>query len=349
MPTTSDQAPNGYADLFAWLIGIGKKGTRGLYLCIRGTDYLSLAEFSRHFSVCMKTVGDAKRGLELCIRPIRKTPIGKRWATAVETIQKGGTLTEALSPAHEFLPIFYLPLVQAGEQAGRLAEVFEFLHEHCKAMGETLTNLRRTWIFPLAIFFVGSIIRILLCLRYESFLVAIQLAFSEVLGWAIIASIIGLVALSPIRYPVDELRLSLPFIGTLEKEIAMHRFFRVMAMLYAVGEHRVETMIQLSAKTVSNRAARIQLEKAISAIENKKTMAEAFQKVSFLPAQTQTTISTSELSGTLEQGFQRISDDAGTSMLMKLKYIQPVLFRLVVLVVAISTISTLLKIVLGLV
>ena len=349
MPTSSDRTPNGYAELFVWLRRIGKKGVRGLYLCLRGTDYQSLAEFSRNFGVCMKTVADVEKGLELCIRPMRSTLIGRRWTTAVATVQQGGTRTEALSPAREFLPGFYLPLVQAGEQSGRLAEVFQFLHDHCKALHEPLTNLRRTWLFPLAIFFAGSVFRILICLLSGDVILAIQLAFSEALGWALTALIFGLVMLSPIRYSIDQIRLSLPLVGTLEQEIARHRFFRVMSMMYAVGEHRVESMIRLAAETVTNRAARSELEKAAIAIENHQTMAEAFQKVWFLSAQTQTTITTAEHSGTLERGFQQISDEAGTSMVMKLRWIQPILFRLVILMVAISILSALLKVALGLI
>ena len=119
--------------------------------------------------------------------------------------------------------------------------------------------------------------------------------------------------------------------------------------MYAVGEHRVESMIRLAAETVTNHAARTELEKAAIAIENHQTMAEAFQKVWFLSAQTQTTIATAEHSGTLERGFQQISDEAGTSMVMKLRWIQPILFRLVILMVAISILSTLLKVALGLI
>lgn len=349
MTNTSDRTPNGYAELFAWLHGIGKKGVRELYLCLLGTDYQSLSEFSLNFGVCMKTVADVEKGLELCIRPIRSTLIGRRWTTAVETVRQGGSLTEALSPAREFLPGFYLPLVQAGEQSGRLAEVFQFLHDHCKALREPLTNLRRTWLFPLTIFFAGSVFRILISLLNGHLILAIQLAFSGALGWALTALIFGLVMLSPIRYSIDQIRLSLPLVGTLEREIATHRFFRVMSMMYAVGEHRVESMIRLAAETVSNRAARMDLEKAAIAIENHQTIAEAFQKVRFLFAQTQATIKTAELSGTLDQGFQHISDEAGTSMVMKLRWIQPILFRLVVVMVALSILSTLVKILVGLI
>jgi len=345
MQPKTGQNPHGYAALFAWLQGMGKDAAWRLYLALRGTDYQSLAEFSRNFGVCMKTVADVESALKLCIRPMQKTPIGQRWSSAVDTIQQGGTLAEALKPASDFLPDFYLPLVTAGEQSGRLAEVFHFLHEHCKALSGPLASLRHTWLFPLTIFAAGSLLRVLLCLFGGSVLLAIQIAVGEVIDLALLAIVLGLVMLTPARYFVDQMRLTLPLIGDLEREIAMYRFFRVMSMLYAVGDHRVESMIQLAAGTVSNRAAQLDLMNAALAIEDHSTITKAFQKVRFLTSQSQTTIESAEISGTLENGFRQISDDAGASMMAKLKFIQPILVRIVMGLVIISTLLMLLEIV----
>ena len=49
-------------------------------------------------------------------------------------MRRGETLTEALSGAEELLPPFYLPVIQAGEQSGRLAEALEFLESHCSLL-----------------------------------------------------------------------------------------------------------------------------------------------------------------------------------------------------------------------
>ena len=56
---------------------MGKDAVWRLYLALRVTDYHSLADFSRNFGVCMKTVADVENALKLCIRPMRKTLIGK--------------------------------------------------------------------------------------------------------------------------------------------------------------------------------------------------------------------------------------------------------------------------------
>jgi type II secretory pathway component PulF len=346
MQPNPGQNPHGYAALFTWLQGMGKDAVWRLYLALRVTDYQSLADFSRNFGVCMKTVADVENALKLCIRPMRKTLIGQRWSSAVDTIRQGGTLAEALKPASEFLPDFYLPLVTAGEQSGRLAEVFHFLHEHCKALSGPLASLRHTWLFPLTVFVAGSLLRILLCLFGGNLLLAIQIAFRGVIDLSFLAIVLGLVLLTPARYFVDQMRLSLPLIGDLEREIAMYRFFRVMSMLYAVGEHRVESMIQLATNTVSNRAAQLDLRKAALAIEDQSTITEAFRKVGFLTSQTQATIESAESSGTLENGFRQISDDAGAAMIAKLKFIQPILIRIVMVLVIISTLATLLEIIL---
>jgi type II secretory pathway component PulF len=341
----SGQNPHGYAALFTWLQIMGNDAAWRLYLALRGTDYQSLAEFSRNFGGCMKTVADVESALKLCIRPMRNTPIGQRWSSAVDTIQQGGTLAEALKPASDFLPDFYLPLVTAGEQSGRLAEVFHFLHEHCKALSGPLASLRHTWLFPLAIFVAGSLLRVLVCLFGGSVLLAIQITIGEVLDLALLTLMLGLVMLTPARYFVDQMRLSLPLISDLEREIATYRFFRVMSMLYSVGEHRVESMIQLAADTVSNRAAQLDLRKAALAIEDQSTITEAFRKVRFLTSQTQATIESAEISGTLENGFLQISDEAGAAMVAKLKFIQPILVRIVMGLVIVSTLITMLEIV----
>ena len=330
--------------MFAWFQVMGKDAARRFYLAVRGTDYQSLAQFSHDFGVCMRTVADVEKALELCIRPMRRTPVGRHWSSAVDTIRQGGTLTEALKPAKEILPDFYLPLVSAGERSGRLAEVFQFLEEHCKALNGPLASLRHTWLFPLAILVAGSIIRVFMHLIAGDVLQSIQIALGELIDWALIALMIGLVMLTPARYFVDQVRLSLPFLGELEKVIAMHRFFRVMSLVYAVGEHRVESMIRMAADTVSNRAARLDLTNAALAIEDQKTITEAFRRVEFLTAQTQSTIEAAEISGTLENAFEQISEDAGTAMIAKLKYVQPILIRIVMALVLFSTLMALLSI-----
>jgi type II secretory pathway component PulF len=252
-------------------------------------------------------------------------------------------LTDAFQPGAEILPPFYLPVVNAGEESGRLVEAFEYLERHCKLLNGPAATLRNLWFYPVVILLAGSIIRVLMYLVSGSILDAISTFFTELFGWLQLVLIVAIVMLSPARYFIDRLRLSVPLIGELEREIALHRFFRVMTLVYSVGGHRVEVMIQTAAATVGNRAARIDLLKAADAIEQHATISGAFRQVPLLTEQERTSIEAAETSGTLEQCFDRISDETGASMVAKLNYVQPILVRIVMALVVFSLLTTLLS------
>jgi type II secretory pathway component PulF len=114
-----------------------------------------------------------------------------------------------------------------------------------------------------------------------------------------------------------------------------------MALMYAVGGHRVEQMIRTAASSVSNHAARLEFIKAATAIEQQASLPEAFRRVNILSDDEWSAIETGELSGTLETAFEQISEDSGASLTAKIKLIEPLLLRFVMFIVVMSVISTL--------
>ena len=343
--TTIDKAAKITADgeLPRWLISKTKIALRHFWRAIRGHDYRLLAQFSHDFGTCLRSSGDVERGLDLCLKPIRRTPIGKHWQESVEKLHAGSTLAEALAPAKEFLPCFYLPVVAAGEDSGRLVESFEYLERHCRLLAGPASTLRNLWAYPLAILILGSVLKVLITFFAGSLLATLSTFFAELFSWLQLALLITIVIISPARYFIERLRLSLPIIGELDREIALHRFFRVMALVYSVGEHRVERMIQTAAQTVGNRAARTDLLKAADAIENQATISEAFRKVPILRQKDFGSIKVGEESGTLEKTFDQIADETGASLIAKINYVQPILVRIVMALVVFSLLTTLIR------
>lgn len=333
------------SELPKWLYRKFLDGARRLVRAMRGQPYRLLAQFAHDLRTCCRSGVDIVRGLELCLKAFRKTAIGARWTGAVEEVRGGSSLANALRGAADLLPPFYLPVIKAGEQSGRLEEALEFLENHCKLLAGPASALRNLWLYPLAIMVGGSLIQVLLYLLMASPMQALSQVFSELFGYLQLVAIVAVVMLTPVRYFVDQLRLSLPWIGALEREIALHRFFRVLALLYSVGGHRVEVMIRTAAETVTNSAARLELLKAARAIEAGDSIPEAFRHVSVLTDGEQATIEVGDLSGTLEKAFDRISDDTGASMIAKLDFIQPILVRIVMSVVILSIASTVLSLV----
>lgn len=328
-------------ELPKWLLrktlGIGGRLTAGL----RAPPYKPLASFSHDLAMCVGSSADTTRGLELCLKPLQFSRLGDRWSGAVDRIRNGSSLADALAPAEDLLPPFYLPVIRAGEESGRLVEALQFLEAHCSLLAGPASALRNLWFFPVVIMLFGSVARIALSFVLGSFGEGLSLLVFELIGWAQWVVIIAIAMFTPVRYFIDQARLSLPWIGPFEREIATHRFFRIMALIYSVGAHRVEEMIQTSAKTVSNSAARLDFLRAATAIEEFAPINDAFHRVRLLTDDEKASIDVGELSGTLEHSFEQISDESGASLVSKIKFIEPILFRLVMIFVTLSVISTL--------
>lgn len=320
-------------------------GVRRLARAIWPPPYKQLARFSHDFAMCAGSSADLTRGLELCLKPLKGTRLGNDWSTVVPSVRAGSTLADALRPGDRCLPPFYLPVVSAGEQTGRLAEAFHFLESHCNLLAGPSNAIRNLWLFPIVIMLCGSLLRVILYLVLGSFAGAASLLIQEIFSWGQLLVIVAIVMLTPVRYFFDQLRLSLPLIGPFEREISLHRFFRIMALMYSVGGHRVEAMIRTAATSVSNQAARVEFLKAATAIEQQESVPDAFRRVSILSDDERSAIETGELSGTLESTFEQISDDSGASLTAKIKFIEPLLFRIVMFMVVLSVISTLLGLV----
>ncbi|MCG8652140.1 MAG: type II secretion system F family protein [Pirellulales bacterium] len=332
-------------ELPKWLFRKSLVYGRQTLLATRPPPYKVLADFAYNLGSCVRGSADLPRGLELCIKPLRKTAIGKRWSGAAEAIRGGATLTDALAPARDLLPPFFLPVIQAGEQSGRLDDALHFLQTHCNLISGPVKAVRNLWMVPLVIMVFGSVLRVLLVLVFGTVGAAFSMLGHELFSWLQVAVVVAIALLTPAKYFIDQARLSLPVIGPFEREISLHRFFRILALVYAVGGQRVEEMIRMAAKTVSNHAARLQLQRAATAIEDGATITEALGRVEMLSEGERTSIEVGEMSGKLETIFEQISDDAGAAVVAKVKVVEPLLVRLVSFFVIVSICYTLISLI----
>ncbi|WP_197231236.1 type II secretion system F family protein [Novipirellula artificiosorum] len=320
-------------------------GFKRMVRLARPPQYELLARFSYDLGTCVRSSVDIVRGLELCLKALRRTRLGACWSGAVELVRSGSSLAQALRGGEDLLPPFFLPVINAGEQTGRLAEALGFLQRHCKLLAGPASALRKLWVYPIAILSMGSIVKVILTMYLASFAAATRIGIQETLSWLQLGLIVVVMMTTPVRVFMDQVRLSIPWIGELEREIVLHRFFRVLALLYSVGGQRVEAMIRTAVETVTNHAAKSELLKAAESIEQGHTLTDAFGHLTILTPDEKGTIEAGDLSGTLEQAFDRISDQTGASMLCKLEWIQPMLMRILAYVVMFSIVGTLLSLI----
>jgi len=259
---------------------------------------------------------------------------------ALERVNEGAGLTEALADADKLFPPFFLPVIWAGEQTGRLDDSLRYLEHHCKSLAGPAQVLRNAWLVPLCLIVAGSLIKLLAHLWFGTLVGTLLFVKDSLINYAFLAGAATLVIAPPFKPLFDRLKLQLPLLGTVERELAANRFFQVLAMLYCAAGHRLEKMIQLSAQTVSNIAMRRDLLMAAAEIKRKSTITEAFEAPTQLSREQKDTIAAGELAGKLDEVFERISTDAGESLSFRLKVFSRVFVRLTAALVALSILQT---------
>ena len=144
----------------------------------------------------------------------------------------------------------------------------------------------------------------------------------------------------PIRANLDRVKLALPIVRPTECDLSVNRFFKALNLIYSTGGMRVETMIQLAARSVDNRVIRGDLLQAAGVIEAGGTIADAFRVPGFIAEEYKNNVATGEEAGKLQQAFDIIARLTEQAMEQRLNRFNAVFQRLVTYSVVLSIAGT---------
>jgi type II secretory pathway component PulF len=155
-----------------------------------------------------------------------------------------------------------------------------------------------------------------------------------------------LVIATPIKLVFDQIKLRLPVVSSVERELAMNRFLHVFSMLYGSGGQRVEKMIRHASQTISNDWLRRDMLRAAVYIERGATLTETFDRITTLTRDEQSELAAGDQAGRLTETCARVADRLGESASAKLTWITRVTVRITMGVVTLSLAGTILPILL---
>ena len=309
--------------------------------------YRELSRFAGNLAMGVETALNPSKALSLALRSLRGTRIAPLLNDPVKQVQQGASLAQALGSAERKLPPFVLPILRAGEETGRLDEALRFLEHHCNLLAGPARAIRNAWLYPVCIILAAEVINFMLYLGRGSIAEAFGYLLSSVWGWSGTLVIVAIVFLPPLKPYIDRIRLVLPWLGSIERDIANHRFFRILSLMYGVSNSRVDEMITIAAQTVSNLAARQDLLKAATAIRQQQTVAEAFMVPNIiLDDEQKASIAGGEIAGKLEEIFDQIANSTGESLEAKLAWFQKISLRVVLAFVVFALIGTVQRLIL---
>lgn len=271
----------------------------------------------------------------------------------VSEVEGGKMLSQALAQHPAVFSNVFISLVRAGEQTGKLPEVFQNLADTFKWQDELVSQTKRLLTYPLFVLFVviGAVTFLMMFLvpQMTSFLgnmgqelptqTKVLMFISGIFvdyWWLIftlpfvLVAVIGLlVRQSPeMRYRFDYVKLHLPVTGDILKKIILARFARYFALMYQTGIPILDA-IKTCEDIVGNRVVASALNRAHQQINAGDSMNESFHNAGLFPPLVVRMIRVGESTGALDESLLKISyfydRDVNESIDKMLKMLEPAL------------------------
>src|SRR3990167_5389522 len=222
-------------------------------------------------------------------------------ASLVESIESGKNLSQAMGQHPGAFDKIFISLVHAGEESGRLPEIFLHITESLKWQDEMASHTKTIMIYPafagtvvvavtffLMIYLVPQLVGFIKGMGHQinhqtRILLAVSAFFVDY-WYALIAlpivlpiAVKLLIASSPeMQFKFDNLKLNLWVTGPILRKIILARFANTFAIMYGSGIS-ILACIANSRDVVNNYAIAKSLEDVMHEIEAGKNLTQSFQ------------------------------------------------------------------------
>ena len=319
-----------------------------------------------NFCFDMEQMGRAGIPIIDGLRDLRDTIENKRFREVLtvmaEDMDSGKTLSQCLAAQPETFDRVFVSLIRAGEQTGRVPEVFKNLSDSLKWQDELASQTKKLLIYPVMVLIVvsGVILFLLTFLvpQVTTLLKTMNVALPPqtkvlialsgfVKGWWPLLLALPVVAVAGtslavrrsnrIAYLFDYAKLHVPFIGPILQKIILARCASFFALMYESGVTVLESL-KTSEDIAGNRYVAEGLARAGQQITAGQTLTEAFRDLGFLPALVIRMLRVGETTGALDTALRNVNyfytRDVRESVDKALKLLEPTLTMVLGVVMA---------------
>ena len=252
-------------------------------------------------------------------------------ASMVEEIEGGQKLSLSMAEHPQAFDKISVSLVHAGEESGRLLEVFKHLTDSLKWQDEMAAHAKNIMIYPA---FVGTVV-LGITFFLMVYLVPQLVGFIKGMGQQIPIQTRMLIATSnffvaywylvlllptalliilkiaityspQVQYHVDNLKLNIWVIGPVVRKLILARFANTFAMMYA-SNISVLNCIANARDIVDNRVIASSLDQVAQEIESGKNLTQSFMQTHMFPPLVIRMLRVGEATGALDQALLNVS------------------------------------------
>ena len=282
-----------------------------------------LVIFSRQLSTLFQAKVPVTQSLRTLAAETESVGLREAAGTILDDVSGGASLSQALGRHPDIFSRFYISMVRAGEEAGKLEEVFLYLADYLERTYALVSKARNALMYPafVLVAFIGVIIVMLVVViprltaifadlgQAVPLYTRIIIAISQFLqAWGIVLLIlVAVAAVAAWRYArtprgglgLDRIKIQLPIIGNLLRKIYLTRLADNLSTLIVAGIPIIRAL-EITADVVSNRVYQQIINDAAESVKAGNTISVSFEKYREIPPLITQMIRVGEESGKLD-------------------------------------------------
>ncbi len=253
---------------------------------------------SRQLSTLFEAQVSALRIFRLLGGETENQVLAKKLTEIADDLQSGSSISAALAKHPKVFSEFYISMVKAGEESGKLDQTFQYLADYLDRTYEMTSKVKSALIYPAFIvvtFFTVMILMFTVVIPKISVILAenggdipsytkVVMGISNFLvnyGFVllIVAVIVGFLLVRFIRTPggriaFDRFKISIPYISTLYRKLYLSRMSDNLSTMLASGIPMVRAL-ELTSNVVNNRIYEEIINNAVESVKGGKTLSDS--------------------------------------------------------------------------
>ncbi len=248
-----------------------------------------------------------------------------------DDVREGRRFSVALAQFPKVFDDFYINMVRAGETAGKLDEVLNYLADQKEKNYDLMSKIKSAMIYPA--FVIAAVVGVMIIMMVfvipqltgvlqeagvdlplpTKILIAVSGFFSSNFILILLATILLITGfIFWIKTPKgkavwDDVLLKIPIFGDLFEEIYLVRFTRSLSTLI-IGGIPISSALKIVAKVVGSSVYKETILDAVVDVEEGRSISSSFKDSPHIPSMLSQLLSVGERTGRLDDVLQKISD-----------------------------------------
>ncbi|MFA6404844.1 MAG: type II secretion system F family protein [Candidatus Paceibacterota bacterium] len=253
---------------------------------------------SRQLATLFEAQVSALRIFRLLAAETENATLAKKLTEVSDDLQSGNSISGALSKHPKIFSQFYISMVKAGEESGKLDDTFQYLADYLDRTYELSSKVKGALIYPAFVVFTFITVMILMFTAvipkisaiivesgteipvYTKIVLGISNFLTSygfvILGVLIILGffLIRFIRTPPGRYAYDHFKLEIPYISSLFRKLYLARMADNMSTMLSSGIPMIRAL-ELTSDVINNTVYKNILSDAVESVKGGQTLSDS--------------------------------------------------------------------------